>query len=253
MKLVVKNPPASAGDMRCGFNPWVGKVPWRRKWQHTRYSCLENPMERGAWRATVYSVTKSQTRLCAHTHQRMCCYTFTYARQAVSSSGLRRALVFRWPRPVPPLRGAWVWPLVWARPHCCSWTERPPRRNREWNPTAAAESRRSQINIFGKRRAAEVDSAPSSPTLRAEPRLPWAPQKPRPRDRRPLAVWRIPAVCELFHLTAAGEEGIGWQRRFTRAFLCWCPLEAVLPPGDIWQRLWKCLTDESFLQFSKFS
>ena len=36
---VVKNPPASAGDRACtvrrGFNPWVGKVPWRRAWQPT--------------------------------------------------------------------------------------------------------------------------------------------------------------------------------------------------------------------------
>ena len=33
--LVVKNPPTSAGDIRCGFNPWVGKTPWRRVWQPT--------------------------------------------------------------------------------------------------------------------------------------------------------------------------------------------------------------------------
>ena len=32
--LVVKNPPASA-DKRCGFNPWVRKILWRRKWQST--------------------------------------------------------------------------------------------------------------------------------------------------------------------------------------------------------------------------
>ena len=32
---VVKNPPANAGDKRCGFNPWVGKIPWRRAWQPT--------------------------------------------------------------------------------------------------------------------------------------------------------------------------------------------------------------------------
>jgi len=32
MALAVKNPSANAGDiMRCGFNPWVGKIPWRRK------------------------------------------------------------------------------------------------------------------------------------------------------------------------------------------------------------------------------
>ena len=25
---------------RCGFYPWVGKIPWRRAWQPTQYSCL---------------------------------------------------------------------------------------------------------------------------------------------------------------------------------------------------------------------
>jgi len=32
---VVKNLPANAGDMRLGFDPWVGKNSWRRKWQLT--------------------------------------------------------------------------------------------------------------------------------------------------------------------------------------------------------------------------
>ena len=33
MALVVKNPPAHAGDERHGFDPWVGKIAWRRAWQ----------------------------------------------------------------------------------------------------------------------------------------------------------------------------------------------------------------------------
>ena len=33
--LVRKNPSANAGNMSCGFNPWVEKIPWRRAWQHT--------------------------------------------------------------------------------------------------------------------------------------------------------------------------------------------------------------------------
>ena len=33
--MVVKNLPANAGDKRCGFDPWVGKIPWRRAWQPT--------------------------------------------------------------------------------------------------------------------------------------------------------------------------------------------------------------------------
>ena len=31
--LVVKKLPTNAGDMRHRFNPWVGKIPWRRAWQ----------------------------------------------------------------------------------------------------------------------------------------------------------------------------------------------------------------------------
>ena len=48
---------------RCRFNPWVGKIPWRRKWQPTSVFLLENPMDRGAWQATVRGVTQSQTWL----------------------------------------------------------------------------------------------------------------------------------------------------------------------------------------------
>ena len=33
--LVIKNLPANAGDLRHGFDPWVGKIPWRRAWQPT--------------------------------------------------------------------------------------------------------------------------------------------------------------------------------------------------------------------------
>ena len=32
---MVKNPAASVGDMRLEFDPWVGKIPWSRKWQPT--------------------------------------------------------------------------------------------------------------------------------------------------------------------------------------------------------------------------
>ena len=45
------------------FDPWVRKIPWRRKWQPTPLFLLQNPINRGAWRATVHGVTKSQTQL----------------------------------------------------------------------------------------------------------------------------------------------------------------------------------------------
>ena len=40
----------------CSF-PGVGKILWSRKWQPFQYSCLENPMDRGAWRAILHGVT----------------------------------------------------------------------------------------------------------------------------------------------------------------------------------------------------
>ena len=43
---------------RCGFLPWVRKIPWRRKCNPLQYYCLENSMDRGAWWALVHGVTK---------------------------------------------------------------------------------------------------------------------------------------------------------------------------------------------------
>ena len=45
---------------RSRVDPWVWKIPWRRDWLPT---CLENPMDRGAWKATVHGVARSQTPL----------------------------------------------------------------------------------------------------------------------------------------------------------------------------------------------
>ena len=46
---------------RPGFNPWVNKIPWRRKWQPIPgFLAWGNPMDRGAWLATVHGVAKSQ-------------------------------------------------------------------------------------------------------------------------------------------------------------------------------------------------
>ena len=60
--LVVKNPPANTGDVRgAGLIPGSEKFPGGRHGNPLQYSCLENPMDRGAWRATVHGVTKSQT------------------------------------------------------------------------------------------------------------------------------------------------------------------------------------------------
>ena len=57
MVLVVKNPPANAGDLRDSSSiPGLGRSPVKGKGNPLQYSCLGNPMGRGAWRATVQSV-----------------------------------------------------------------------------------------------------------------------------------------------------------------------------------------------------
>ena len=58
---VVKNPPANAGDV--DSMPGSGRAPGEGKGNPLQYSCLGNPMERGAWWATVHGVAKSRTRL----------------------------------------------------------------------------------------------------------------------------------------------------------------------------------------------
>ena len=61
---MAKNPPANAGDMRdVGLIPGSGRSPGGGNDNPLQYSCLENPMDRGIWQATVHRVTKSRTQL----------------------------------------------------------------------------------------------------------------------------------------------------------------------------------------------
>ena len=61
---VVKNPSANAGDARdTGSIPGLGRSPEEEHSNPLQYSCLENPMDRGAWWATVRGVAKSWTGL----------------------------------------------------------------------------------------------------------------------------------------------------------------------------------------------
>ena len=58
---VVKNPPANAGDS--GLIPASGRSRGEGHGNPLRYSCLENPMDRGAWLTTAHGVAKSRTQL----------------------------------------------------------------------------------------------------------------------------------------------------------------------------------------------
>ena len=59
--LVVKKLPDSAGDIRdVGLTPGLGRSPGGGHGHPLQYSCLDNPMNRGAWWATIHRVEKSR-------------------------------------------------------------------------------------------------------------------------------------------------------------------------------------------------
>ena len=72
---VVKTLPVNAGDIRdIGWIPGSGRSSGRSNGNPLQYSCLENPMDRGAWRAVVYRVSKSQTRMKQLSTHMMCAF-----------------------------------------------------------------------------------------------------------------------------------------------------------------------------------
>ena len=66
---VMKNSPAIAGDV--GWIPGSGRSPGGGNGNPLQYSCLENPVDRGAWRAIVRGAAKSGVRLSTHTQRRL--------------------------------------------------------------------------------------------------------------------------------------------------------------------------------------
>ena len=65
------------------FDPWAGKIPWRRKWQPKQPTPVFFPgksMDKGAWKATVHGVAKSWILLSGHacTRARACAHTHTH-------------------------------------------------------------------------------------------------------------------------------------------------------------------------------
>ena len=69
--LVVKNPPTNAGD--AGSVPGCGRSPGEGNGNPLQYSCLENPMDGGAWWTLGCGVVKSPTQLSTRTdHLKVC-------------------------------------------------------------------------------------------------------------------------------------------------------------------------------------
>ena len=71
---MVKNLPANAGDTRdAGSIPELGRSPGGELGDPLQYSCLENPMDRGAWRAAARGVTESDRTDGTHTRSLVDC------------------------------------------------------------------------------------------------------------------------------------------------------------------------------------
>ena len=87
---MVKNLPASAGDVRdTSLIPGLGRPLGGGHGNPLQYSCLENPMDREAWWATVHRVAKSQTQLSDlawHIPKDYCATSFTIAVYHVQKS-----------------------------------------------------------------------------------------------------------------------------------------------------------------------
>ena len=62
--LVVKNLPANAGDVRCRYDPWVEKIPWRSTWQPTPvFLPGKSYVQRNLTGCIVHTIAQSRTRL----------------------------------------------------------------------------------------------------------------------------------------------------------------------------------------------
>ena len=74
---VVKNPPANAGDVRRGYDPWVGKIPWSRKWQPTpiflpgKSHGQKNLADYRLWGHKELDTTPARQCLLIHLYQRL--------------------------------------------------------------------------------------------------------------------------------------------------------------------------------------
>ena len=87
---MVKNPPANAEDV--GLIPQWGRSPVSGNGNPLQYSCLGNPMDRGAWWATVCEVAESDTieQLGTHTHTHTHIYIYTH----ICRSHMQRNIVY---------------------------------------------------------------------------------------------------------------------------------------------------------------
>ena len=114
----MKNRPANAGVTEdASLISGLGRSPGGGNGNPLQFSCLENPMDRGARWAIVHGVTKSWTRLndCTHTHTHT--QTPKQCSVDISQVGEHIRVLRQWPPPVP-----WGWKLLPWGHFCTSFT-----------------------------------------------------------------------------------------------------------------------------------
>ena len=145
-----------------GSIPWSGRSPGGGHGNPHQYSCLGNPLDRGAWRATVHRVGKSRTRL-----ERLSMHAYTQLRHLGSPVGPEMeylCLAVSFPSvhltcpevdwssqlrtrswPAQPSRSPWCWPIRGSAPPS-PWGRRAPRESRPRAP-----GRRTHRGLLGSR------------------------------------------------------------------------------------------------------
>ena len=120
--LVVKNPPANAGDLRdTGSIPRSGGSPGGGHGDPLEYSCLENPMDKGAWGTIVHRVAQSHTwvkRLSTHTHTHIYIHTYIFFCRIFFIAGYYKVLNIA--------LCCTVNPCCYVIPRMSSWSTKPP-------------------------------------------------------------------------------------------------------------------------------
>ena len=88
---MVKNPPANAGDIRdAGLIPGSGRSLGGGHGNPQQYSCLGNPMDRGAWWATVQRVAKNRTQLKQFSMQPSILYYGPYRKSKIEKNQAKK-------------------------------------------------------------------------------------------------------------------------------------------------------------------
>ena len=151
--LIVKNSPANAGDIRdIGSIPWSGRSPGGEHGIPLQYSCLDNPMDRGAWQAIVHGVAKSQAwlkQLSLHTHEKYLAeypYKDTKKKKEDNISKFKNRWIFQ-------KKKCWNWANEKSEPKSCPELKQNKQTRTKFNEPIASmiEDHKTKMQNSGER------------------------------------------------------------------------------------------------------